>query len=114
MTDNLNQTTTVIEILGKPYTIRCPQTELASLQEAAALVNQEMTKVKDAGKAINIERIAIIAALNMAHQFLELNQLSDERSTLMQKVHQRIAQLQAKLNSTINKSLPAELVYSSE
>ena len=63
--------TTTVEILGKLYSIRCLESELKSLQQAAALVNQKMTEIQTSGKAINLERIAIITALNITHQFLQ-------------------------------------------
>lgn len=103
--------TTTIEILGKPYPIKCPESELKSLQQAAIYLNQKMSEVKDSGKAINLERIAIISALNITHQFLELDR---QKSNLMNKVNQRITQIQDKLDTAINKSLQTDLIYESE
>lgn len=102
---------TTIEILGKPYPIRCPESELSSLQQAAAFLNEKMLDVRESGKAINLERIAIITALNIAHQFLQLDQ---QKSSLMSKINHRIAQLQDKLETAMNKSRQTELIYSSE
>lgn len=105
MTDKI--ITATIEILGRPYFIRCLETEAKSLTEAAKLVNQKMTEVKDSGKAINLERIAIITALNIANQFLQY----DQQKT---KVNHRITQLQDKLESAMNKTLQTELLYTTE
>jgi cell division protein ZapA len=106
--DSIN---TTIEILGKPYPIRCVESELPALQKAAEYLNQQMTEVQSSGKVINLERIAIITALNMAHQYLQLEQ---KNHTLIAKVNQRICSLQEKLDATINKSFQMELGYSTE
>ena len=101
-----------IEILGKFYPIRCPESELQSLQEAALFLNEKMCEVQQSGKVINLERIAIITALNIAHQFLQMDQ---QKSTLMGKINHRIAQLQDKLETAINKQpQQTELIYTTE
>ena len=102
---------TTIEILGKYYPIRCPETELQALQEAATFLNSKMKEVQDAGKVVNLERIAIITALNIAYLYLQQDQ---QKTSLMGKINQKIAQLQDKLDIAINKPLQAELIYSEE
>lgn len=100
-----------IEILGKLYPVRCLEPELESLKQAAEFLNEKMAEVQDSGKVINLERIAIITALNIAHQFLQLDQ---QKSSLVHKINQRITNLQDKLETAINHSKQAELVYSAE
>ncbi|VVC76878.1 Cell division protein ZapA [Aquicella siphonis] len=102
---------TTIEILGKPYPIKCPENELASLHEAAAFLNKKMTETQESGNVINLERIAIITALNITYQFLQLDQ---QKSSFMHKVNQRISHLQDKLDTAINKALQTELIYTTE
>jgi cell division protein ZapA len=105
MTNTVN---TTIEILGKLYPIKCEESELSFLQQAAEYLNQKMNEVKESGKVINLERIAIITALNLAHQFLQLDQ---QKSHHMNKINQHISKLQDKLDATINQSLQTELIY---
>jgi cell division protein ZapA len=109
MTDNTVSTT--IEILGKPYPIRCPESELQSLQKAAEYLHKKMTEVQESGKAINLERIAIITALNIAYQFL---QIDEQKNSFMGKVNQRITNLQDMLDTVMNKSLQTELIYTTD
>ncbi len=109
MTDKI--VTTTIEILGKQYPVRCSETEVNSLQMAAKLLNQKMSEVQESGKAINLERIAIITALNMANQLL---QTDNQKSSVMQKINQRLTSMQNKLESALNDTLQAELIYSVE
>lgn len=100
-----------IEILGKMYPIRCTEAELSPLQQAAELLNQKMSAVQESGKAINLERIAIITALNMAHELLQSNQ---NKSGLIDNINQRIHSLQDKLDRALHHSLSSELIYSTE
>jgi len=109
MTDTTISAT--IEILGKPYSIKCPESELQSLQQAAEYLNQKMVEVQESGKAINLERIAIITALNVTYQLLQLDQ---QKSTLMTKINQRISHIQDKLDTAINKAMQTELIYTTE
>lgn len=109
MTDKI--TSTNIEILGKIYPIRCPEQEVAALQQAAQYLNQKMTEVQESGKVINLERIAIITALNIASEFL---QLESQKSSFMTKVNQRISSIQDKIDSALNKAMQTEFAYSTD
>jgi cell division protein ZapA len=102
---------TTIEILGRLYPVRCPESELKSLQEAAKFLNEKMSDVQESGKVINLERIAIITALNIAHQFLQMDQ---QKSSLMERINQRISKIQDRLDTAANKSLQTELIYTTE
>jgi cell division protein ZapA len=109
MTDKI--VTTTIEILGKLYPVRCADVEVESLQMAAKLLNQKMAEVQASGKAINLERIAIITALNLANQLL---QADTQKSSVMQKINHRILQLQSKVETALNDAMQSELIYSAE
>lgn len=109
MTDKIVNTS--IEILGKLYPVRCMEGEVNSLQMAAKLLNQKMREVQDSGKAINLERIAIITALNMANQML---QIDSQKSSVMQKINQRLTSLQSKLDNALNETVQSEMIYSLE
>lgn len=100
-----------IEILGKLYPIRCLEAELPSLQQAAEFLNSKMSAVQESGKAINLERIAIITALNLAHELLQSDQ---HKMSLMDRVNQRLHQLQEKLDKAIKPTIQTELFYSTE
>jgi cell division protein ZapA len=60
-----------VSILGQVYMLGCPEGGEAQLQAAVALVDQEMTAIRDAGKVKARERIAVLAALNLAYQLAE-------------------------------------------
>jgi cell division protein ZapA len=59
-----------IAIMGREFRVACPEAEQAGLLEAVDYLNKKMLEIRDAGKVIGLERIAIMAALNIAHEFL--------------------------------------------
>ena len=59
-----------ITIMGREFRVACPEEEQAGLLEAVDYLNKKMLEIRDGGKVIGLERIAIMAALNIAHEFL--------------------------------------------
>ncbi len=80
MSEEINQEH--IKILDKSYTIACPAEERHALLDSARLLDDKMRHIRDNDKVIGNERIAIIAALNLAHELLQERQggISDEVS----------------------------------
>jgi cell division protein ZapA len=59
-----------ISIMGREFRVACAPEEQKSLQEAVDYLNRKMQDIKDQGKITGIDRIAIMAALNISHEFL--------------------------------------------
>ena len=59
-----------ISILGRNYRIACEDGERESLLEAVAYLDGKMGEIRKAGKVSGTDRIAVMAALNIAHEFL--------------------------------------------
>ena len=59
-----------ITIMGRDFRVACPEEEQAGLLEAVDYLNKKMLEIRDGGKVIGLERIAVMAALNIAHEFL--------------------------------------------
>jgi cell division protein ZapA len=59
-----------ITIMGRDFRVACPDDEQAGLLEAVDYLNKKMVEIRDTGKVIGLERIAIMAALNIAHELL--------------------------------------------
>jgi cell division protein ZapA len=59
-----------ISIMGREFRVACAPEEQKSLQEAVDYLNRKMQDIKDQGKINGIDRIAIMAALNISHEFL--------------------------------------------
>jgi cell division protein ZapA len=60
-----------VTILGQSYLLVCPEGGEALLQAAVATVDQEMSAIRDAGKVKARERMAVLAALNLAYRLAE-------------------------------------------
>ena len=59
-----------VSILGRSYKIACEDGERDALLAAVAYLDGKMGEIKKAGKVSGADRIAVMAALNIAHEFL--------------------------------------------
>ncbi len=59
-----------VSILGREYKFACKPGEESELQEAVAFLDQRMREIRETGKSNSTERIAVMAALNLAHEYL--------------------------------------------
>lgn len=59
-----------VSILGKSYRVSCSDDERDELLEAVAYLDRRMREIRESGKVIGGERIAVMAALNIAHELL--------------------------------------------
>ena len=60
-----------VTILGQSYVLACPPDGEAALLKAVAAVDAEMSAIRDAGKIKARERMAVLAALNLAYKWVE-------------------------------------------
>jgi len=70
-----------VTILGQSYILGCPDGGETSLLEAVAAVDREMSAIRDGGKVKARERIAVLAALNLAFALAERPEVPAPRST---------------------------------
>jgi cell division protein ZapA len=61
-----------VRVLDKEYVIACPPEEKAALLESVEVLDSKMREVRDSGKVVGLDRIAVIAALNLTHDMLRL------------------------------------------
>ncbi len=59
-----------INLLGRDYKVGCKESERAELSEAVAFLDGKMREIRGAGKVAGADRIAVMAALNIAHELL--------------------------------------------
>ena len=67
-----------VQILDKDYLVGCPEDEKAALETAARYLDGKMREMRDGGKVIGTERIAVITALNLAHELLQQRESLDQ------------------------------------
>ncbi|MBM3347818.1 MAG: cell division protein ZapA [Betaproteobacteria bacterium] len=61
-----------VTIMGRNYRVACAEEEREGLLAAVAHLDEKMVQIKTAGKVASAERIAVMAALNIAHELLQL------------------------------------------
>ena len=72
-----------VRIFEKEYQVSCPVNERTDLLDAAEFLNGQMREIRDSGKVVGLDRIAVMAALNMANELLQLRTREDAvKSTL--------------------------------
>jgi cell division protein ZapA len=59
-----------VRILEKEYQVSCPASERTDLLDSAETLNAKMREIRDSGKVVGLDRIAVMAALNMANELL--------------------------------------------
>jgi cell division protein ZapA len=59
-----------VRILDKEYQVACPPSERTDLLDSAEVLNQKMREIRDSGRVVGLDRIAVMAALNMANDLL--------------------------------------------
>ena len=60
-----------VKILEKEYHVTCPAEERAALVDSAEYLNRKMREIRDSGKVIGLDRIAVMAALNIVNELLQ-------------------------------------------
>ncbi len=60
-----------VKILEKEYHVACPPDERPALIDSAEYLNRRMREIRDSGKVIGLDRIAVMAALNIVNELLK-------------------------------------------
>lgn len=67
-----------IRILDKEYQVNCEPQERQALEHSASLLNDKMEEIRRSSHIIGLERIAVMAALNLAHDLIRSNQTAQQ------------------------------------
>jgi cell division protein ZapA len=88
-----------VRILEKDYQVACPPEERAALLDAAELLSGKMREIRDSSNVVGVDRIAVLAGLNLANELLALRGRDDNmESGLADKVRQLRERLETALN----------------
>ncbi len=90
-----------IRILEKEYQVSCPADEKADLVASAELLDQKMREIRDSGKVVGLDRVAVMAALNIANELL---QRTDDDRELKDIVGLRVKAMRERLDSALGTS----------
>jgi cell division protein ZapA len=95
-----------LRILDKEYRVSCAPDEEDGLRESGRLLDQRMREIRQAGRVIGTDRIAVMTALNLAHELLEFHR---ERDQLSESFGRRIKALREKVEVALNDGNQLEL-----
>lgn len=87
-----------ITLLNKAYKVKCPSEKIGELREAAEYLDKKMREIGQNGKVNSVERIAVIAALNIIHELLMIKRQNNQYIEVMSK---RIQDLQSKIDAIL-------------
>jgi len=86
--------TVFVKILDKEYQVACPREERQALQQSAQLLDERMKAIKNTGAVIGLERIAVMAALNLSHELLQARAASTSDPVAdradIQRLHEKL------------------------
>ena len=96
----MNRPNTVsVDILDKEYQVACPPDEETALAGAARYLDQHMRDIRSTGKVVGLERVAIMAALNISHELLALKGAGSSAES--SEDQQRLSALNSQLDEVL-------------
>jgi cell division protein ZapA len=95
-----------VRIMEKEFVVGCPYEERAALLDAAEFLNARMREIKDSGRVVGTDRIAVMAALNLAHEYL-MNK--DREGRLDTGIGQKVRALRERVEGALEKTQQLEL-----
>ncbi len=105
---NFDSNTSVnIHIMGNEYHIASPKNEVENLEIAARALDKRMKEIKQGGKIIGLERIAVMAALNLSYELMFGDSTSAEETDA---INQRIKKIQEKVDAALASTAQTELI----
>lgn len=95
-----------VQILEKEYRVACRPGEEDGLMSASKLLDARMREIRSSGRVIGADRIAVMAALNLAHELLELK---NGRAESSDSIGKRLKSLSEKLDTALQQERQLEL-----
>lgn len=95
-----------VKILDKEYQVACEADERAKLLDSAEMLNLKMQEIRDSGKVSGLDRIAIMAALNLANELL---QIRTDGQSLDTDVAGRIQAMRERVESALQSGQQLEI-----
>ena len=84
--------TLTVHLLGKDYQVSCPPGQERGLERAAQRLDQQMQAIRNGGKIIGLERIAVMAALNLTYELIAAEDGQEDLKADSQKEIDRLAE----------------------
>jgi cell division protein ZapA len=95
-----------VRILDKEYQVACPASERTDLLDSAEILNAKMREIRDSGRVVGLDRIAVMAALNMANDLLH----AKARDRVIEDdFSQRLRMISDRVESALGDTRPLDL-----
>ena len=88
-----------VRILEKEYQVACLPEERSELLDSAEFLNGKMKDIRDAGNIVGLDRIAVMAALNLAHELLKRNR----NDAIENEVTERVREMRERVESALSR-----------
>lgn len=95
-----------VKILEKEYEVACPANERADLLDSAEMLNSKMREIRDGGKVAGLDRIAVMAALNLANDLLKAR---DQGEVLESAAKKRLQAMRERVETALQNGQQIEL-----
>ena len=105
MSNTTKSKAVTVHILDKEYLVSCSEDEQHDLIRSADFLDHKMREIRDNGKIIGSDRIAVMAALNISHELLAQD---GDNAKLDRNVSSRLKSLQEKIEDTLYKGQQLE------
>jgi cell division protein ZapA len=94
-----------IKVLDKDYRIACPPHEQEGLMASARLLDGRMREIRQTGRVIGSDRIAVLAALNLAHELVQIQRGQGGQDT---ETTRRLSQIQERVAAALSGEAPLD------
>ena len=91
-------TTVSVRILEKEYQVNCPDDEIDQLTASARYLDAQMRGIRDSGKVLGLDRMAVMAALNITNDLLGVRH---ERTTVSTTIEKKVQELNERVAAAI-------------
>lgn len=93
--------TVTVNILDKDYQVACPPEQEAELRVSASYLDKQMRTIRENGKVIGLERIAVMAALNISHELLQASEQEEVEAAPPELPLAELSSLTAKIDEAL-------------
>jgi cell division protein ZapA len=95
-----------VRILEKEYQVACLPEERSELLDSAEFLNNKMKEIRDGGNIVGLDRIAVVAALNLSHELLKLRNRGEAAQG---DVGRKVRQMRERVETVLSKSQQLDL-----
>ena len=102
----MSNDTVIVQIMGKEYQVACPAGQQDALRESASYLDDQMNSIRRTGKVLGLERIAVMAALNITNEML---QSGEGTNTIDKSQSDKLNRLNDKLDDALHRFRQLEI-----